>query len=133
MAVQKVSRFFKDIDLSFEPNPVTNDLSVIINERAINRAIRNLVETIPTERFFDSDIGSDVRSQLFELSDVSTILTIEDQVENVIELFEPRVTDLEVNVESVFDENTFEVTVTYTIIGQPVPSQPFTFILEATR
>ena len=57
MAIQRKSRAFKDISLSFDPHPVTKDLPVLINERAIIRAVRNLVETIPTERFFDSNLG----------------------------------------------------------------------------
>lgn len=133
MAIQRSSRFFKDINLFFEPHPVTNDLQVLVNERAINRSIRNLVETIPTERFFNSDIGSNVRRSLFENVDVVVLTFIREQIKNTIEIYEPRVTDLEVNTTASFDENSFEVTVTYTIIGQDVPSQPYTFILEATR
>lgn len=133
MATQRVSRKFKDIDLSFEPNPVTNDISILLNERAINNSIKNLVLTIPTERFFNSVLGSDVRSQLFELSSFAVLVTIESQIDNTISLFEPRVKDVSVVVEETFDENTLEVTITYTIIGQEIPSQPFTFILEATR
>ena len=53
MAVQRISRAFKDISLSFDPHPVTKDLPVLTNERAIVRSVRNLVETIPTERFFN--------------------------------------------------------------------------------
>ena len=53
MAVQKISRSFKDISLSFEPHPITKDLPVLMNERAIARSVRNLVETIPTERPFN--------------------------------------------------------------------------------
>ena len=134
MAAQKTSRSFKDINLFFEPHPVTNDLQVLLNERAINRAIRNLVETIPSERFFNSDIGSDVRNSLFENVDVVILNFIEEQIRNTIQRFEPRVTDLEVSATiPLSDENSFEVTITYTIIGQDIPSQPFTFILEATR
>ena len=70
MAIQRISRVFKDISLSFEPHPVTKDLQILKNERAITRAIRNLVETIPTERFFNSTIGSNVRSSLFDFVDL---------------------------------------------------------------
>jgi phage baseplate assembly protein W len=133
MAVQKISRAFKDISLSFEPHPVTKDLPVLVNERAISRSIRNLVETIPTERFFNSNIGSDVRPSLFEFVDFGTASFIEDQIDNIIYRYEPRVTDVNVSVVPNSDENSFEVTVVYRIIGQEVPSQPFTFILEATR
>lgn len=133
MATTKISRAFKDINLFFEPHPVTNDIQILTNERAINRSIRNLVETIPTERFFNSDIGSDLRNQLFEFADVGTLSVIQTQIDNTIRKYEPRVVDVNVLVDSFFDDNAFEVTVTYTIIGQRIPSQPYTFILEATR
>jgi phage baseplate assembly protein W len=133
MAIQRISRAFKDISLTFEPHPVTKDLPALINERAIVRSIRNLVETIPTERFFNSDIGSDVRTSLFEFVDVGTASFIEKQIQNVIFRYDPRVTDVTVTAIPVDDENSFEVTINYTIIGQNIPAQPFTFILEATR
>ena len=57
MAITRVSRSFKDISLSFEPHPVTKDLPVLKNERAIIRSVRNIVETIPTEKFFNSTFG----------------------------------------------------------------------------
>lgn len=133
MAIQRISRAFKDISLTFEPHPVTKDLPALINERAIVRSIRNLVETIPTERFFNSDIGSDVRTSLFEFVDVGTASFIEGQIKNVIFRYDPRVTDVTVTAIPTDDENSFEVTINYTIIGQNIPAQPFTFILEATR
>ncbi len=133
MAIQRISRAFKDISLTFEPHPVTKDLPALINERAIVRSIRNLVETIPTERFFNSDIGSDVRTSLFEFVDVGTASFIEKQIDNVIFRYDPRVTDVTVTAIPTPDENSFEVTINYTIIGQNIPAQPFTFILEATR
>ena len=133
MAIQRISRAFKDISLTFEPHPVTRDLPALINERSIVRSIRNLVETIPTERFFNSDIGSDVRTSLFEFVDVGTASFIEGQIKNVIFRYDPRVTDVTVTAIPTPDENSFEVTINYTIIGQNIPAQPFTFILEATR
>ena len=133
MAIQRISRAFKDISLTFEPHPVTKDLPALINERAIVRSIRNLVETIPTERFFNSDIGSDVRTSLFEFVDVGTASFIEGQIQNVIYRYDPRVTDVTVTAIPTTDENSFEVTINYTVIGQNIPAQPFTFILEATR
>jgi len=133
MAVSRVSRAFKDINLSFEPHPVTKDLPILRNENAIRRSVRNLVETIPTERFFNSLLGSEVRSSLFEFVDYGTASIIEDQILTTIENFEPRVANVQVEVEPIPDENTFNVTVIFDIIGQDFPTQEFTFILEATR
>ena len=84
MAIQRKSRAFKDISLSFTPHPVTKDLPILANERAIVRSVRNLVETIPTERFFDSSIGTDIRDSLFENFERSTVMIIEDQVREAV-------------------------------------------------
>ena len=133
MAVTRISRSFKDISLSFDPHPVTKDLPILKNQNAIIRSIRNLVETIPNERFFNPTLGSNVRSSLFEFVDFGTASIIRDQIVNVISNYEPRVTDVEVQVDPRPDTNEFEVTVIFIIIGQEVPTQQFSFILEATR
>jgi phage baseplate assembly protein W len=133
MVVQRISRSFKDISLSFVPHPVTKDLPILKNERAITRSIRNLVETIPTERFFNSLLGSDIRSSLFEFVDYGTASIVQNQIETTIQNYEPRVNNVQVSVDPRPDDNAFEVTVIFDIIGQEVPTQQFTFLLEATR
>jgi len=133
MAITRISRSFKDISLSFDPHPVTKDLPILKNQSAIIRSIRNLVETIPNERFFNPTLGSNVRSSLFEFVDFGTASIVRDQIVNVISNYEPRVTDVEVQVDPRPDTNEFEVTIIFDIIGQEVPSQQFSFILEATR
>ena len=133
MAIQRISRSFKDISLSFEPHPVTKDLPILKNENAIRRSVRNIVETIPTERFFNSLLGSDVRRSLFEFVDFGTASVIQDQIEIAINNFEDRVDNLIVQVDPITDENTFNVTVIFDIIGQEFPTQEYSFLLEATR
>lgn len=133
MSVTRISRSFKDISLSFDPHPITNDLPVLVNQQAIRRSIRNLVQTIPTERFFNPILGSDVRQSLFEFVDFGTASVIRDQILNTISNFEPRVNDVDVQVDPRPDENEFEITVIFNIIGQEIPTQQFSFILEATR
>ena len=133
MPIVRISRFFKDISLSFEPHPVTKDLPILKNQNAIIRSIRNLVETIPSERFFDPNIGSDVRSSLFDFVDYASASIIERQIKATISNFEPRVNDVIVDVLQRPDTNEFEVTVNFNIIGQEIPTQQYTFILEATR
>ena len=133
MAIERISRSFKDISLSFDPHPVTKDLQVLKNERAIIKSVRNIVQTIPTERFFNSLFGSDVRSSLFEFVDYGTASIIESQIITSIQNFEPRVDNVEVEVLPLPDSNEFEVSVTFDIIGQEFPTQQFTFLLEATR
>jgi phage baseplate assembly protein W len=133
MSVTRISRSFKDISLSFDPHPITNDLPVLVNQQAIRRSIRNLVQTIPTERFFNPILGSDVRQSLFEFVDFGTASDIRDQILNTISNFEPRVNDVDVQVDPRPDENEFEITIIFDIIGQEIPTQQFSFILEATR
>ena len=134
MAVKRISRAFKDINLSFTPHPVTKDLTVLRNENAIKRSVRNIVQTIPTERFFNSIIGSDVRNLLFDnFVDFGTASAIEDQITIAIQNFEPRVDNLQVQVNPRPDQNEFTVNVLFDIIGQEFPAQDFTFILQATR
>lgn len=133
MPSKRVSRAFKDISLSFDPHPVTKDLPVLINERAVVRSVRNLVETIPTERFFNSDLGSDVRRSLFDFVDIGTARIIQDQIADTIQFYEDRVENIQVQVDPRPDDNSFDINVFFDIVGQDFPPQAFSFILEATR
>ena len=133
MAIVRKSRTFKDISLSFSPHPVTKDLPVILNERAIARSVRNLVETIPTERFFDSRLGTDIRGSLFENFQSTTVTIIEDQIRSTIRRYESRVDDIGIEVDGLPDRNALEVKVIFTIDGLETPPQEFSFILEPTR
>ena len=133
MPTKRVSRAFKDISFSFDPHPVTKDLPVLVNGRAIIRSIRNLVETIPTERFFNSKLGSDIRKSLFDFVDVGTASVIRTQILNTINFYEDRVENVRVKVDPRPDDNSFDVIVFFDIVGQDLPSQQFSFILESTR
>ena len=133
MAYRRVSKAFKDISLSFSPHPVTKDLPILKNESAIRRSVRNIVETIPTEKFFNPDFGSDVYKSLFDFVDFGTANIIQDQIKTAINNFEPRVENVRVEVDPSEDENEFEILVVYDIVGQELPTQEYSFILEATR
>ena len=131
--MERISRGFKDINLSFDPHPVTKDIQVLRDESAIRRSVRNIVQTIPTEKFFNSLFGSDVRGTLFDFIDFGSASTIADQIEVSINNFEPRVDNLQVIVNPRPDQNAFDVNVIYDIIGQEFPTQEYSFLLEATR
>ena len=133
MSITRKSRAFKDISLSFSPHPITKDLPVLINERSIVRSVRNLVETIPTERFFQPNLGTEIRDTLFENFSRQTVNIIEDQVRDTVRAFEPRVGDVGVEVVAIPDNNNFEVKVLFEIRGLEVAPQSFTFILEPSR
>ena len=114
-------------------HPVTKDLQVLKNESAIRRSVRNIVQTIPTERFFNPLFGSDVTGSLFDFVDFGTASVIQSQIEVSISNFEPRVDNVRVEVYPRPDNNEFEVNVIFDIIGQEFPTQEYTFLLEATR
>ena len=133
MAVQRTSQSFKDISLSFKPHPVTKDLPILKNERAIVRSVRNLVETIPTERFFNSNLGTDIRASLFENFYPTLTKVIEDQINETVMVYEPRVENLTAQVDEYVDSNAFNVTIVFDIRGLAVPTQSFSFLLEPTR
>jgi len=131
--VQRISKAFKDLSLSFDRHPVTNDILVLKNEDAIKRAVRNIVQTVPNERFFNPIFGSDVKTSLFEFVDFGTASLLEEQILVAIENYEPRISNVRVDVDPNADRNEFEIFVSYNIVGQEVPPQQFSFILEATR
>ena len=130
---QQTSRAFKDISLSFKRHPVTDDILALHNEDAIKRSVRNLVETINEERFFNSLIGSQIKASLFENVDNSLVTTIRTQIETTITNFEPRVKLTNVLVDHPLDSNELEVTIAYDIIGQEASPQEISFILQPTR
>tara|TARA_B100000287_G_scaffold260306_1_gene244873 strand:+ start:2105 stop:2503 length:399 start_codon:yes stop_codon:yes gene_type:complete len=129
----RISRSFKDISLSFKAHPITKDIGAIRNEDAIKKSVRNIVQTIPRERFFNSIFGSDVTGLLFDFVDFGTASNIQRQIEISISNFEPRVENLDIEVIPRPDDNAFEVIIHYDIIGQQFPTQEFSFLLEATR
>ena len=133
MAILRKSRSFKDISLSFKPHPVTKDLPVLLNERAITRSVRNLVETVPTERFFDSLIGTNIRESLFDNYSRTTISVIEDQIRETISNYEPRVNNVRIQADARPDNSTMQIKVLFDIVGLDNPTQSFSFILEPTR
>ena len=128
----KKSRGYKDITLDFQPNPVTGDLNVLKNERAIMRSVRNLVQTKTKERFYN-DLGSDISDLLFGFCDVATGGVIAREVKSLLATYEPRIDGIIVTADPRPDDNEFELTINYEIVGQPYSLQSFNFLLEATR
>lgn len=133
MPLQRVSPGFKDISMSFQRNPLTNDLIALKNENAIARSVRNIVFTLPGEKFFNEDFGSRISKSLFEnLDDISASI-IRDEIENSIRNYEPRVELIEVQTTPDYDNNSFDVTIIYKIVGIDVPAQQLQFVLQPTR
>jgi len=133
MPVERVSKGFKDLSMSFQVNPVNYDLISLKNETAIARSIRNLVLTYPGERFFNQNLGSNIGRSLFENIDDFSASTIKDEIENTINNYEPRVSLVDVVVDPDYDNLNFNVTITYNIIGIDVLPQQLAFALQPTR
>ena len=133
MPLERVSQGFKDISMSFQSNPLNNDLIGLKNANAIARSIKNIVFTIPGEKFFNENFGSDISAVLFEnINDISAS-AIEDQIRISIENYEPRVELIEVKANPNYDNNQFDVIINYKIIGTDIPPQELQFVLQPSR
>ena len=129
MPQQRVSQSFKDISMSFETNPLNDDLIALKNSSAIARSIRNIVFTQPGEKFFNPEFGSRVSESLFEVVDEVSTIAIRDEIRSSIINYEPRVNLLDVLVNPNPDENEMNVTIKYEIVGIDIPPQQLDFVL----
>ena len=133
MPQQRVKRKYKDISMSFENNPLNDDLVSLSDTTAIARSLRNIVFTQPGEKFFNPDFGSRISESLFENVDEVSALAIEDEIKSSIINFEPRVNLLRTNVVPNPDDNEMNVTIEYEITGIDIPPQQLEFVLLPTR
>tara|TARA_R100000030_G_C3207476_1_gene112470 strand:- start:208 stop:609 length:402 start_codon:yes stop_codon:yes gene_type:complete len=133
MPLERVSRKFKDVSMSFKINPLNNDLVALKNATAISRSVRNIIFTTPGEKFFEPTFGSRVSQMLFENMDDITAISIRDEIKNSIDIFEPRVQLTGVKVNPDFDSNQYDAVITYIIIGADIPEQQLEFVLQPTR
>tara|TARA_X000000368_G_C22828144_1_gene622128 strand:- start:338 stop:739 length:402 start_codon:yes stop_codon:yes gene_type:complete len=131
--VERVSRNFKDLSMSFKVNPLNDDLIPLKNEAAIARSIRNIVFTSPGEKIFNPEFGSEISKVLFENIDEISAISIKDEIETSIRNYEPRVQLEEVDIEPNYDNNQFDVRINYKIVGIDVPPQQLEFVLLPSR
>ena len=133
MPLERVSQGFKDLSMTFQSNPLNGDLIALKNENAIARSIRNIVFTLPGEKFFDENFGSNISRTLFDNIDDISASTIADQIRQSIRNYEPRVELVSVNAYPDFDNNSFDVVIVYRVIGADVLPQQLEFVLQPTR
>ena len=133
MPLERVSQGFKDISMTFQSNPLNDDLIALKNENAIARSIRNIVFTLPGEKFFNSSFGSRITESLFDNIDDITATIIVDEIRESIETYEDRVQVIDVLADPNFENNSFDLTITYEIIGRNVPAQELQFVLQSSR
>ncbi len=133
MPIQRISRGFKDISMTFQSNPLNDDLIALKNANAIARSVRNIVMTIPGERFFQPNFGSGINRVLFNNMDEISASILEDEIRNAIMNYEPRVELRSVRVQPDFDTNNFNTVITYSIIGADIAPQQLQFALQSAR
>jgi phage baseplate assembly protein W len=129
----RISRKFRDISFSFARNPVNDDILSINDADAIKRAVINLVRTKSGERFYNSLVGTEVEASLFEVQSPEVANNLKIDIENVLKNYEPRVADVEVEVNYPLDSNEIYIQIAYTIVGLPLPTQNIEFVLQSTR
>ncbi len=133
MPIERVSQGFKDISMTFQSNPLNDDLIAIKNENAIARSLRNIVFTTPGEKFFNQSFGSRITESLFENIDEITATIIVDEIRQSIDNYEPRVEVDDVKAFPNYENNSFDVTITYDVIGSEIPTQELQFVLQSSR
>mgnify|MGYP001332907300 CR=1 FL=1 len=124
---------FKDININFKKHPVTNDLVVSRDASAIKQAIISLLLTNKGERLFQPEYGSDIRSQLFEPLDYATAASIKSSIFNTIQTFEPRIAITSLDCFPDFNDNGFNVEMSYNVVGSDIIPSNIEFFLARTR
>lgn len=112
---------YSDFLVNLNPHPVSGALLRFANEKAVTRAIRNLILTNKGERLYQPDVGSNIRAMLFEPMSQFTANTIRKIIEDAITKYEPRAKILSVQVQPYEEQNRYVVTIVYILINKPDP------------
>ena len=127
------SRAFKDINLSFKRHPVTNDVVTIRDEDAIKRSVKNIIFTILGEKPYVPLFGTSVNNSLFELANPLDHIRISDEIKSTLLNYEPRISNIKVNVTNYPDSHELNATIQYDITGMAKPSQTVDVLLQPAR
>ena len=128
-----VSRSFKDLSITFDKHPITDDLMVVKDFVAIKKSVQNLLTTYPGERFFNPNVGSRITRLLFDPVDYINATSIRSEIEYTIGAFEPRVLLNSVSVEPNFNEDGYDIVINYSIVGLEEKTDSIDLFLERTR
>tara|TARA_B100001029_G_scaffold12092_1_gene8138 strand:+ start:1213 stop:1602 length:390 start_codon:yes stop_codon:yes gene_type:complete len=112
-----ISKSFRDFSLTFEKNAVTNDVLSLKNEAAIKESVKNIVLYNFYEKPFNPFFGGNVIGLLFENSTPTLELEVKNRISNSVEIYEPRVTAVSVDVDFEEDRNQLDCRVNYLILG----------------
>ena len=124
---------FKDFNLNFKPHPVTEDLQVLKDNADIRQSIKSLLLTKKGERLFKSDIGTGLYDLLFEPLDFGTASIIRDEIYSVLRKYETRVSIRDLTVDINFDDNGYDISLAYAVIGRDDLQANVEFFLESAR
>ena len=126
------NRLYKDIDMDFVRNSVTNDVNTVENVNAVKRSLRNLIQTNFYERPFQPELGCGIRELLFENFTPITGMFIRRKLEEVITNYEPRARLADLSVSEKQDKNAIEVTISFYVLNMPQPVS-VTTLLQRVR
>lgn len=132
MALNTPYRLYKDIDLTFTKNPLTWDVNKKVDVNAVKQSLKTLIFTRYNERLFQPELGSPIYRLLFEPVDPITTEAIRRSIENLIQNHEPRVILNQLDVIPREDENSYEISIFFTVVGIPLPVS-FSTILQRLR
>jgi phage baseplate assembly protein W len=127
-----LKKIYSDIDFTFTRKPVTNDIALSYDEMAVIRSIRNLLLTNNFEKPFQPEIGSNINALLFEPISPTTSSSLQSEIQNVIDNYEPRAQLKSVVVSAKPDQNAYDVTLTFYIQNATLPTT-VTILLERNR
>jgi len=122
------SRQFRDIDLDFNRNAVTNDVAVVEDVVAVKRSVKNLIQTNFYERPFHPELGCGIRELLFENFTPMTKIFLQRKIEEVLINYEPRINLQNVAVDDDQDNNRLVVDIYFYVVGVPGPQTVSTFL-----
>ena len=125
-----VSKSFADLWITFQRNPFSSDLQTVKNENAIKQSLLTLVKTNIYERPFNPQLGSRLQALLFENFDSGVASSIDDELRILISNYEPRVSIISIDSSDDPDNNALNITINFTIIGQPLNPQSLNILLE---
>ena len=125
---KRANRIYKDLDLNFGRNKVTNDVNKLTDVEAVKRSVRNLINTNHYERPFHPEIGSDVRAMLFEPMTPLTALNLQRKVAEVLNNFEPRINLQQVLASPDIDRNAYNLKIMFYVVGNDEPVEVETFL-----
>ena len=125
---KRATRIYKDLDLDFGRNPVTNDVNKLTDVEAVKRSVRNLINTNHFERPFHPEIGGNVRALLFENITPLTALNLQRKIEEVLSNFEPRAKITQILADPDIDRNGYRLEIKFYVIGIQNPITVETFL-----